>query len=102
MDTATLIGIVISVCAVLFSILSWSLNFGHDRNKDTEQRVIERTEMNCKLDMINNNVVDIKNDNAKIREELKAINDRVVVVEQSVKSAHHRIDGMDNKQNAST
>lgn len=96
------IPVVISIVSVCFAIISWLITFTHNSGKDTEQRVIERTEMNCKLDMINANVVDIKNDNAKIREELKDINDRVVVCEQSVKSAHHRLDGVEKgRKNAS-
>lgn len=92
--------IIISIVSVCFAIISWLITFSKNTGKDTEERVIERTEMNCKLDMINSNVVDIKNDNARIREELKDITNRVVIVEQSCKSAHHRLDTIEGNKNA--
>jgi len=85
----------ISIASLCFAILSWFVVLLKNNGKDTEQRIIERTEVNCKLDMINNNVCDIKNDVATTKDEMKKIDNRLVVVEQSCKSAHHRLDTLE-------
>jgi hypothetical protein len=45
-----------------------------------------------KLDNISQNVNDIKYDISATKKEVRDLTERVVTVEQSTKSAHHRLD----------
>ena len=60
--------------------------------KDIEERVKSDTILNVKLDSIGKNVSDIKVDLSSVKDDIKNMDRRLIVVEQSVKSAHHRID----------
>ena len=107
MDT-TLITILLSVAALSFSIYSGLR--GHRRadregaaseqEKATAEAVSharDMTTVNIKLDGISGDVRDIKDEMRSFREEEKHLTERVVAVEQSVKSAHHRLDTLEGK-----
>lgn len=91
--------------AILLSIVSvaFSVYFGLRNNKradtsDVEKRAYENAMVNSKLDEIGRNVSDIKEDIAVTKTEVQSLSGRMIVVEQSVKSAHHRIDGFRGEQ----
>ena len=48
-----------------------------------------------KLDAISSNTKDIKDEVVEMRKELNSHDNRIIKVEESVKSLHHRIDGME-------
>ena len=52
-----------------------------------------------KLDAISNNTTEIKNEVTEMRKELNSHDSRIIKVEESVKSAHHRIDGIETRLN---
>lgn len=103
MDTATLITVLISVAALAFSIYSGLR--GHNR-ADKEDVTSEREKataeaanhardmatINVKLDGISGDVRDIKDENRSVRSDVSHLTERVVKVEESTKSAHHRLD----------
>ena len=51
-----------------------------------------------KLEYIEETVEEIKNDNKELKGEVRDLRDRVIAVEQSLKSYHKRLDGMKNVQ----
>ena len=67
--------------------------------KDIEERVKENTRINMKLDAISNNTTDIKNEVSEMRKEINSHDSRIVKVEESVKSFHHRLDGIEERLN---
>lgn len=97
--TISIIGVVISAISVCAVIYFNSKNSNHTNVKDIERQVAERTEMNMKLDEINRNTQDIKYDVSAVKKDVQAHGDRIIKVEESVKSAHHRLDGIENRLN---
>ncbi|WP_302327815.1 hypothetical protein [Enterocloster lavalensis] len=91
--------------ALLISIvsLSASIYFGLKNSKrgdraDIEAKAVETATINVKLDNIGSDVKDIKYDISAVKNDVKNLTERMVVVEQSTKSAHHRLDGLVEKE----
>lgn len=91
--------------ALLISIvsLSASIYFGLKNSKrgdraDIEAKAVETATINVKLDNIGSDVKDIKYDISAVKTDVKNLTERMVVVEQSTKSAHHRLDGIEEKE----
>lgn len=68
--------------------------FTKDAEQETEERATANTLMMTKLENIANDVKDIKRDYKETRAEVQDLHDRVLIVEQSLKSYHKRLDGM--------
>ena len=100
--TATVISIIgvcisaISVCAVIYFN---SKNSKHTDEKEIRERIEEQTRVNLKLDEINRNTTDIKYDVSAVKKDVQAHGDRLIKVEESTKSAHHRIDSIEQRLN---
>lgn len=87
-EVSLLVGIVSVAFAVYFGLKS------NRRNdvKDIEDRAANNAKVNMKLDNISQTVNDIKYDISATKKEVRDLTERVVSVEQSTKSAHHRLD----------
>lgn len=86
----------ISVLAGIVSV-AFAIYFGLKSNhrsdvQDIEDRAANNAKVNMKLDIISSAVNDIKYDISATKKEVKDLTERVVSVEQSAKSAHHRLD----------
>ena len=102
MPIAVIISIISVAFSVFFGFFSLSFNSKNDKRSDRvelEERVKENTRINMKLDTISNNTTEIKNEVTEMRKELNSHDSRIVKVEESVKSAHHRIDGLEARLN---
>ncbi len=82
----------ISVVSVAFAIYAGTSNLKRSSATDIKKDAAETATINVKLDTINRGVEDIKLEQKSISKDIKELSDRVLVVEQSTKSAHHRID----------
>ena len=91
--------IIISVLSLAFSVFMGLKSNKRTDTKDIEERVKENTRINMKLDAITSNTTDIKNEVSEMRKEINSHDNRIVKVEESVKSAHHRIDGLEDRIN---
>lgn len=80
--------------AVYFGIASKHRNDKKDTAQQTQERTAATTAMMTKLENIADDVKDIKRDYRETREEMQNLRDRVIMVEQSLKSYHKRLDGM--------
>ena len=80
-------------------------NFKKDNKSEAKMSATEMTTVIVKLESVQDNIRDLKNDmqqNMKdikadisgIKQELDGFRERIVVVEQSAKSMHHRLDEM--------
>lgn len=67
--------------------------------KDIEERVKENTRINMKLDNINSTTQDIKTELSSVRTDIQKHNDKIIVLEQSCKQAHKRIDEIASRLN---
>lgn len=84
--------ILISVFSLAISIYVGLKNTKRGDRTDIEAKAMETATINVKLDTIGNDVKDIKYDISAVKTDVKNLTERMVVVEQSTKSAHKRID----------
>jgi predicted nuclease with TOPRIM domain len=102
MPVAIIISIISVTFSIFFGVVSLVLNIKNNRrtdNSDLEDRVRENTRINMKLDAISSNTKDIKDEVVEMRKELNSHDNRIIKVEESVKSLHHRIDEMEARLN---
>lgn len=64
-----------------------------DTQEETERRAENDTMVVVKLENIADDIKDIKRESRENREEMKQLRERVVIVKQSLKSYHKRLDG---------
>lgn len=88
------IALLISLVSMAFSIYFGLKNSKRSDTKDVEERVKQNTTINLKLDGIAASVQDIKQEMSTIKTEIGNHNERLIKVEESIKSAHKRIDEM--------
>lgn len=84
----------ISIASVTFSILFGIANMKRNMKTDNEKEATQIATVIVKLDAISNDVSSIKAEMARTNGEVRALMERVVVVEQSAKSLHKRVDDM--------
>lgn len=101
-----IIPIIISGVSVVFSVffgffsLSYNAkNSKHTDTKEIEDRVKENTRINMKLDTILDTIKEMKNERSKMKNELDDHDKRIMVVEESTKQAHHRINEIEERIN---
>ena len=79
--------------AIFFGICSKQRNDKKDTQEETERRAENDTMVVVKLESIADDIKDSKRESRENREEMKTLRERVVIVEQSLKSYHKRLDG---------
>lgn len=84
----------IELSLLLSGISNKKRNDKKDAEQETEERATANTLMMTKLENIADDVKDIKRDYKETRAEVQDLHDRVLIVEQSLKSYHKRLDGM--------
>ena len=92
------LGTVLSILSLIVAALVGFTNIRRNQSADNRQATAEMTTVIVKLDMINTSVTEIKADVRNQRTELQELRDKVIAVEQSVKSAHHRLDTFEGKE----
>ena len=90
MPTETIISLGVALCALLFTALS----FRRTQNRDTSESASERATMTADIKYIRTSIDDIKVDNRVIKADIGELQTKVAKVEQSVESAHKRIDDL--------
>lgn len=86
------------ICTIVGAIIGY-MSYQKKNQKDIENDASQKALMSSKLDYISNAVdniridfkelkIDVKNQDAKVN----SMNERLIKVEESSKSAHHRID----------
>lgn len=92
MSIETIVAIAVPVISLVFVVL----NFGRTSKKDTEDNASERATMTADIKYIRTSIDDIKLDNREIKGNISDLQTRVAKVEQSVDSAHQRLDDFIN------
>lgn len=93
------LAIVISVLSLGFSVFMGLKSNKRTDTKDIEERVKENTRINMKLDNINSTTQDIKTELLSVRADIQKHNDKLIILEQSCKQAHKRIDELNSRLN---
>lgn len=84
------------VCSITGAIIG-ILTFSRNRDKDLEKDTKEGTIVSTKLDYITKGVDDIRLDMKAQDRKMQDISERLIAVEQSTKSAHHRLDNIEKE-----
>lgn len=93
------IAYLISIVSLVFSVFFGLKSSKHTDTKDIEERVKDNTRINMKLDAIAGTTQEIKSEISTMREEINKHNDKIIKLEQSLKSAHHRLDNLEERMN---
>lgn len=107
-DTTITITLLIAIVGTVLSIINAVSNFKKNNKADTKEDTMAMTTVAVKLESIQDNMKELKNDFStsmgdlkkdilSIRSDMNDFRERIVVVEQSVKSAHHRLDSNEKK-----
>lgn len=95
-NASTIVSILSLGVAVICCVIS-ILNSRRSRRTDDKKETTEFTTIAVKLENISGGISELKSDIRHISNEQQSIRERVVLVEQSVKSAHHRIDRIEGR-----
>ena len=90
MQAETIISLVIAGLALACSV--WTVR--RASKGDTSESAMERATVTADIRYIRSSIDDIKLDNKAIQKDLAALQTQIVIVEQSAKSAHKRIDDL--------
>lgn len=86
------VALVISAMSLAFGIYQGVTNMKRNRTADDKNDATQLTTVIVKLENIGAGISDIKSDMRNVKDEVKDMRDRLIKVEESTKSAHHRID----------
>lgn len=89
--------ILISILGLTVSAVVFITSDRRNHKKDDQKEATEMTTLIVKLENIGNGVNEIKSDMRNMRADIQDLRDRLIIVEQSTKSAHHRLDGIEGK-----
>lgn len=88
----TIAAIVISLVSLVLSTAFSSRNNKRQDTSEIERKATETATINVKLNEICSDVKDIKYDITAMKKDMQGLTERIVVVEQSTKQAHKRLD----------
>ena len=97
-EMATYVTILISAISVSFAIFFGLKNTKRADKEDIANTASNNAIINMKLDTIGDNVKEIKVDVAETKKQYIDMDKRLVKVEESTKSAHHRLDSIGAKE----
>lgn len=86
------IALVISFCSFAFAVYSGITNLKRNQKTDDQKDATQMTTVIVKLENISAGITEIKSEMASMKNDVKDLNTRLTVVEQSAKSAHKRLD----------
>lgn len=95
-EVTVLISIVSVAAAIYFGLKSAK----RDDTKDIKERATADAIVNVKLDNISSAVNDIKYDISDTKKQVAEIDKKLVAVDASVRSAHHRIDNIEKGEDS--
>lgn len=95
--TASVVVAIISCCVALCSLVFAGITLSRNGKKDVIADAKEQATINVKLDNISNTVTDIKYDISATKKDIANLSTKVAEIESSVKSAHHRIDSVEER-----
>ncbi len=87
--------IIISFMSLLVAVVVGITNIRRNNATDDRQEASETTTLIVKLENINDGVNEIKSDMRNLRNDVQDLRDRLIMVEQSTKSAHRRLNTLE-------
>lgn len=91
------IALLISGITMAFGIYSGIASLKRNYKADNRKESAEMAMVIVKLEGISEGILEIKTDLAHVKEDIKEITERLIVAEQSVKTAHKRLNELHDK-----
>ena len=92
-DVSTLI----AICSVAFAVFSGIIAMKREKSIGDKKDAAEMTTVIVKLENIGSGISEIKTEMRNVKSDIQDLRDRLIIAEQSTKSAHHRLDGIEKK-----
>lgn len=92
-DITVLVGFLATILSIWGILVRWKKDGENQESQDTKEQTI----LSTKLDYISRNLDDIKVDLRTRAKENAELKERLIKVEESTKSAHKRLDEIENK-----
>jgi hypothetical protein len=92
------IALLISAVSVSFALYSGISNMKRNSKADTAKDAATLTTLLVKLESITQGIAEIKTEFSVMRKDFQELRDKVIINEQSLKSAWHRIDALGTKE----
>lgn len=92
------IGLIFTALGGVIGYATFYMNSKKNTKQETKEDVAMTTKLDTKLDMISKNIDEIRLDNKDFVKTIRDLSERVSAVEQSTKSAHHRIDQIEDRK----
>ena len=83
---------IVSVVAAISGVIVAWLTFGRNTNKDARSSGADSASIHADIEYIKRGIDDIKLEQRSMRNDVTKIDKRLIIVEESVKRAHSRID----------
>lgn len=102
MDPSVIISLLSLAGVVVFGVLTAVHNSGGDvrqQLEDAKREAATNAKIETSLDSIKVDTAEIRTEQRSLRTDMAEYNRRLTVVEQSTKSAHHRLDHVDDVLN---
>lgn len=90
--TGAELGYLISILSLIVASIVGFTNLRRNNSADDKKQSAEMTTVIVKLENINTGINEIKADVRNVKSEVQELRERIVVVEQSTKSLHKRVD----------
>lgn len=92
------ISLLLSAVSVCVAVVVAATNIKRSNAHDSHREASDLTTLIVKLENINEGINEIKSEMRNMKNDIQDLRDRLIIVEQSVKSAHHRIDTINSKE----
>lgn len=89
------VGLVFTIVGGIIGYATFYMNSKKNTKQETKEETTVITSIGTKLDLISKNVDEIRLDNKDFNKSMHQLGERISAVEQSAKSAHHRIDNLE-------
>lgn len=89
------IGLIFTIVGGIIGYATFYMNSKKNTKQETKEEVAMSTKLDTKLDMISKNIDEIRLDNKEFTKSIQQFGERLSAVESSTKSAHHRIDQLE-------
>lgn len=90
--------VLISALSLVVAVIVAVSNIGSRNSESTRQSASQITTLIVKLENIADGITEIKSDMRNIKGDVQELRDRLIIVEQSVKRCHERVDTLTGKE----
>lgn len=89
------IGLIFTIIGGIIGYATFYMNSKKNTKQETKEEVAVTTRLDTKLDIISKNIDEIRLENKETNKSIRDIAERLSAVESSTKSAHHRLDNLE-------